>query len=124
VGLVSAFDGQHSLSAPLPLSRHACCPIGQSATAVDTLVILMAARTLPRIARELIAHGRSPDAPVAVTRLNSTEATAITTTLGAVTGGIELEPPVVVVVGEVAALGRRRTTASSSVAPSRESLQI
>jgi siroheme synthase len=54
---------------------------------VDTLVILMAARTLPRIARELIAHGRSPDTPVAATRLNSTEATAITTTLGAVTGG-------------------------------------
>lgn len=54
---------------------------------VDTLVILMAARTLPRIARELIAHGGSPDTPVAVTRLNSTEATAITTTLGAVTGG-------------------------------------
>jgi hypothetical protein len=27
-------------------------------------------------------------------------------------------------VGEVAALGRRRTTASSSFAPSRESLQI
>src|SRR5437660_10429306 len=82
------------------------------ATAVDTLVILMAARTLPHIARELVAHGRSPDTPVAVTRLNSTEATAITTTLGAVTGGIELVPPVVVVVGEVAALGQRRTTAS------------
>ena len=82
------------------------------ATAVDTLVIMMAARTLPRIARELIAHGRSPDTPVAVTHLNSTEATAITTTLGAVTGGIELVPPVVVVVGEVAALGQRRTTAS------------
>jgi uroporphyrin-III C-methyltransferase len=82
------------------------------ATAVDTLVILMAARTLPRIARELIAHGRSPDTPVAVTRLNSLEATAVTTTLGAVTGGIELEPPVVVVVGEVAALGQRQTAAS------------
>jgi len=73
---------------------------------------MMAARTLPRIARKLIAHGRSPDTPVAVTHLNSTEATAITTTLGAVTGGIELVPPVVVVVGEVAALGQRRTTAS------------
>jgi len=82
------------------------------ATAVDTLVIMMAARTLPRIARELIAHGRSPGTPIAVTPLNSTEATAITTTLGAVTGGIELVPPVVVVVGEVAALGQRRTTAS------------
>jgi len=32
--------------------------------------------------------------------------------LGAVTGGIELVPPVVVVVGEVAALGQRRSTAS------------
>jgi ferredoxin-nitrite reductase len=80
--------------------------------AAEVCVIMMAARTLPRIARELIAHGRSPDTPVAVTHLNSTEATAITTTLGAVTGGIELVPPVVVVVGEVAALGQRRTAAS------------
>jgi uroporphyrin-III C-methyltransferase len=78
------------------------------AVAVDTLVILMAARTLPRIARELIAHGRPPDTPVAVIRLGTTdEQTTITATLGGVTDGIEVEPPVVVVIGEVVALSER-----------------
>ena len=58
---------------------------------VDTLVILMAARTLPHIARELVAHGRSPDTPVAVARLIAADATTITTTLGEVRDGFALE---------------------------------
>jgi uroporphyrinogen III methyltransferase/synthase len=78
------------------------------ATAVDTLVVLMAARTLPRIARELIAHGRPPDTPVAVIREGTTAAqTTLTSTLGEVAEGIEVEPPVVVVIGAVVALGER-----------------
>src|SRR5262249_21054960 len=87
------------------------------ATAVDTLVILMAARALPHIARELVAHGRLPDTRVAVTRLNAADSTTITTTLGAVRNGMALEPPVVVVVGEVAALGAltSRELASTSL---------
>ena len=84
------------------------------ATAVDTLVILMAARTLPHIARELVAHGRSPNTPVAVTRLNTAGAATITTTLCLASAGIDLEPPVVVVVGEVAALGERLREALAS----------
>ena len=38
------------------------------ATAVDTLVVLMGARTLPRIVGRLMAHGRSPETPVALIR--------------------------------------------------------
>ena len=89
------------------------------ATAVNTLVILMAARTLPRIARELIAHGRPSDTPVAVTRLHAMGAVTITTTLGAVSRGIELAPPVAVVVGEVVrlreSLGLERAAAVHAV---------
>ena len=77
----------------------------------------MAARTLPHIARELVAHGRSPDTPVAVTRLNTAGAATITTTLCLASAGIDLEPPVVVVVGEVAALGERLREAQASASP-------
>jgi len=44
------------------------------ATSVDTLVLLMGARSLPRIAAELVAHGRAPDTPVALIRWGTTEA--------------------------------------------------
>ena len=75
------------------------------ATAVDTLVVLMAAETLPRIARALIAHGRPLDTPVAMIHAGTTETqSTITSTLAEVAGGIELEPPVVAVIGEVVAL--------------------
>ena len=68
-------------------------------TAVDTLLVLMAGRTLPRIARELIAHGRSADTPVAMIHSGTTEAQAtITAALGDVADGIELEAPVVAVI--------------------------
>jgi uroporphyrin-III C-methyltransferase len=78
------------------------------ATAVDTLVILMAARTLPEIAEALVAHGRPSDTPVALIRWGTTSAqTTITTTLGRIATGIELEPPVVAVVGSVVTLSER-----------------
>ena len=81
---------------------------GRLATAVDTLVVLMAARTLPRIARELVAHGRSPDTPVAVIHRGTTEAeTTIIATLGEIAGGMEIEAPAVAVIGDVVALRER-----------------
>lgn len=78
------------------------------ATAVDTLVVLMAARTLPRIARELITHGRSSDTPVALIHLGTMEAETTTVALlGEVAGGIALEAPLVAVIGDVVALQKR-----------------
>ena len=78
------------------------------ATAVDTLVVLMAARTLPRIARELVIHGRSPDTPVALIHRGTTEAeTTTVTTLGQISEGTALEAPTVAVIGEIVALRAR-----------------
>jgi uroporphyrin-III C-methyltransferase len=79
------------------------------ATAVDTLVVLMGARSLPRIARELMAHGRPPATPVAVIRRGTTgEQQTLPTTLGEVAArGAPFQPPVVAVVGDVAALADR-----------------
>src|SRR3984893_8703449 len=42
------------------------------ATAVDTLVILMGLHNLPAIVTKLIAHGRSPETPVALIRWGTT----------------------------------------------------
>jgi uroporphyrin-III C-methyltransferase len=81
---------------------------GRLARAVDTLVVLMAAHTLPRIARELVAHGRSPDTPVAVIHRGTTEAeTARIVTLRDIASGMPIEAPAVAVIGEVVALGER-----------------
>lgn len=81
------------------------------ATAVDTLVVLMGARTLSRIVRELLAHGRSPETPVALIRWGTTEAQqTITGTLADILDkAVGLQPPVVAVIGDVVRLrGRLR----------------
>lgn len=79
------------------------------ATAVDTLVVLMGARTLPRIVATLLGHGRSPETPVALIRWGTTEAQeTITGSLADIvdkTAGIR--PPVVAVIGEVVTLRDR-----------------
>ncbi len=68
-----------------PAKDHADVDWGRLATAVDTLVVLMGAQSLPRIAAELVGHGRSPDTPVALIRWGTTEAQEVTvSTLGAV----------------------------------------
>ena len=79
---------------------------GRVATAVDTLVVLMGARTLPRIVARLLAHGRSPDTPVALIRWGTTEAQeTITGTLADIVDhAVALQPPVVAVVGDVVRL--------------------
>lgn len=79
------------------------------ATAVDTLVVLMGARTLPRIVAELLSHGRSPATPVALIRWGTTDVQET------VTGGLAdildreraLEPPVVAVIGDVVSMRER-----------------
>jgi uroporphyrinogen III methyltransferase/synthase len=76
------------------------------AGAVDTLVVLMPAQNLRRIARELVTHGRPPDTPVALIRWGTTEAQeTCVTTLGEVAGGgATPSPPVVAVIGHVVSL--------------------
>ena len=84
---------------------------GRLATAVDTLVVLMGAASLPRIAAELVGHGRSPDTPVALIRWGMTEAQEVTvTTLGAVVTharAARVAPPMLAIVGEVVRLRER-----------------
>jgi uroporphyrin-III C-methyltransferase len=79
------------------------------ATAVDTLVVLMGARSLPRIVRTLLGHGRAPDTPVALIRWGTTEAQeTVAATLGDLLDQrVELEPPVVAVIGPVVRLRER-----------------
>src|SRR5438876_8090614 len=53
--------------------REASVDWARLARAADTLVVLMGVGALPRIARELIAHGRPPATPVALVRWGTTD---------------------------------------------------
>ena len=79
------------------------------ATAVDTLVVLMAVGTFPRIVRALLANGRPPETPVALIRWGTTESQEVRVgTLADIVGRARgLEPPVVAVIGEVVRLRQR-----------------
>jgi uroporphyrin-III C-methyltransferase len=83
------------------------------ATAVDTLVILMGGRSLPRIAAALLAAGRPADTPVALIRWGTTDAQE--TVVGRLdefatpAAARPLAPPIVIVVGEVVRLRDRLT---------------
>ncbi len=76
------------------------------ATAVDTLVVLMGAKTFPWIVEELLAHGRSRHTPVALIRWGTTEAqeTITGTLVNILDKAASLEPPVVAVIGDVVTL--------------------
>jgi uroporphyrin-III C-methyltransferase len=82
---------------------------GKLATAVDTLVILMGIKTLPRIATELVRHGLPPETAVAVIRWGTTsEQEAVTGTLADIAGkAAHLKSPAVIVVGKVVELSSR-----------------
>lgn len=73
------------------------------ATAVDTLVVLMGLKNLPEIKAKLISHGRSPQTPVAVIRWGTTRAQeTVTGTLSDIVDrATALEPPAVIVIGDV-----------------------
>ena len=79
------------------------------ATAVDTLVVLMAVRSFPRIVGALLANGRLPETPVALIRWGTTEAQEVRVgTLGDIVGLARgLDSPVVAVIGEVVRLRER-----------------
>ena len=81
------------------------------ATAVDTIVVLMGARTLAHVTARLRAGGRSPETPVALVRWGTTDAqeTVIGTLADIATraDAERLEPPVVAVIGEVVRLRDR-----------------
>jgi len=81
------------------------------ATAVDTLVVLMGLKALPDIVAELMRHGRPAETPAALVRWGTTDAQlTVTGTLADIARRAEaarLEPPVVLVVGEVVRLRDR-----------------
>ncbi len=96
---------------------------GRLATGVDTLVVLMGLRSLPRIAEELIAHGRRRETPVALVRCGTTRAQeTLTGTLGDIAikaRAAGLEPPVVAVIGDVVRLSERLDWFDARRAPER-----
>jgi len=79
--------------------------------AADTLVVLMGLTNLGDTARALVAHGRPPNTPVAVIRAGTTrEQATVTGTLADIASRVRaagLEPPAVIVVGEVVRLRER-----------------
>lgn len=78
------------------------------AGAVGTLVFYMGIANLPLIARELTAHGRSADTPVAIVRWATTaQQQTLTATLGDVVeqaAKAHIKPPAVIIVGSVVGL--------------------
>jgi uroporphyrinogen III methyltransferase/synthase len=75
------------------------------ATGADTLVILMGMRNLAKIVDQLIKHGRSPSTPVAViTQGTTSRQRCLVGTLEDIVAKVKsenLQPPSVVVVGDV-----------------------
>ena len=76
---------------------------GKLANAVDTLVILMGLKNLPRITAELLKHGLSPETSIAVISQGTTESQErVTGTLGNIVGkAAHMKSPAVIVVGKV-----------------------
>ena len=78
------------------------------ATAVDTLVVLMGVKSLPRVTVQLLLVGRAPETPVALIRWGTTEQQE--TLIGTLANiahkayATKLEPPVVAVIGNVVTL--------------------
>ena len=72
----------------------------------ETLVIFMGLTTFPEIARELIAHGRSPDTPaMAVRWATRPDQETVAGTLAELPGMLAgMKPPATIVVGEVVRL--------------------
>ena len=81
------------------------------ASGVDTLVFLMGRRALPDIAAQLIAEGRDASTPAAAIEWGTTPrqrtVTAALADLPAAADAAGLDPPTVIVIGQVAALRDR-----------------
>jgi uroporphyrinogen III methyltransferase/synthase len=82
---------------------------GKLANAVDTLVILMGLKNLARITAQLLAHGLSPQTPVAVVRWGTTneQETVAGTLADIVVKTTHVKSPAVIVVGKVVDLRGR-----------------
>jgi uroporphyrin-III C-methyltransferase len=78
------------------------------ARGIDTLVFLMGVGRLGEITAQLVAHGRPADTPAAVVRWGTTAAQAtVVATLDTIADAVAragLEPPALLVVGEVVSL--------------------
>jgi uroporphyrin-III C-methyltransferase len=76
---------------------------------IDTLVLLMGLRRLPELAQVLMAHGRTPDTPVAVISNGTTAAQkqVISTLTDIAKRTVDLSTPATVVVGEVVCLANQ-----------------
>ena len=78
------------------------------ATGIGTLVFLMGVGNLPRIASELMKHGRSPQTPVALIRWGTLpeQKTYLGTleTIGKEAEAQKVKPPVIILVGDVVSL--------------------
>lgn len=102
-----------------PDKRAAAVDWARLATAVDTLVVLMGLRSLPRIVAALLAHGRAPETPVALIRWGTTDAQeTVTGTLDDIVARGEqagLTPPVLAVIGPVVALREQLCAALESL---------
>ncbi len=78
------------------------------ATGAGTIVFLMGVGNLPKIAHHLMAHGRSPDTPVAVIRRGTVaEQKTVSGGLNTIASRVAeagLKPPAIIVVGDVVKL--------------------
>jgi len=99
--------------------EHSAIDWERLATAVDTLVILMGTKGLARVTAQLVRHGRPPETPVALIRWGTTsEQHTLVGTLAdiaAKAAAVNLEPPVVTVVGDVVNLAERLRRFQSSL---------
>ena len=89
-----------------PEKRRAPVDWARLATAVDTLVVLMGQTRIGAIARELIAHGRPADTPVALISAGTTEAQTVVECALVEAGerAQRLSGPLMIVIGEVVRL--------------------
>ncbi|MGW2381825.1 uroporphyrinogen-III C-methyltransferase [Streptomyces sp. NPDC001658] len=82
-----------------------------------TLVILMGVGTIGKVAETLIAHGKSPETPVALVQEGTTAAQrrvdATLATVADVVREQDVKPPAVIVIGEVVAVGPRPAPTSA-----------
>lgn len=81
------------------------------ANAVDTMVILMGVESLDGIVQKLLSGGIDPAKPVAIVQSGTyPQQKAVISTLGSIVADAEkneIKPPSVIVIGEVANLGRK-----------------
>lgn len=90
----------------------------------QTVVIYMGLNALPEIARQLIAHGQSPDMPAAVVEKGTTAQQRVAAgTLAAMpdlVAALGLQSPCLIIIGEVTALHRKLqwfSTAGNAMEP-------